>query len=154
MGTPRPRLPKTADEVKALLAVTDGRPTVEVVKELGEERVLRQRAELELEKARKRLAKNPNFLREGLERAIAKVGETPAETLVKLLHEKDGNNRFTLEARERVAIAKALLPFTVPAFKAQETKKEGDVGVTVVVQNFQQKEPEKGKVIDVKEEGG
>ena len=142
-------LPKTADDVKALLAVTQGKSMVEMVSAEAEERMRRQSAELELEKLRKKVSRNPNYLRDGLERAIAMAGETPAETLVRLLHQKNGNSSYVLDARERVAIAKALLPYTVPAFKATETKKEGDVGVTVVVQNFQKPEPQRTPILDI-----
>lgn len=146
-------LPKTADDVKAMLAVTNGKTMVDMVSEATEMRMQKQLAELELEKLRKKVAKNPNYLREGLDRALAIAGETPAETLVKLLHQRDGSGRYTLDARERLAIAKALLPYTVPAFKAQETKQDGNVGVTVVVQNYSGTKPEvkRGPVIELKD---
>lgn len=122
----------------------------DMVSATAEERIRRQQAELEVEKLRKKLVKNPEYKRESLDRALAMAGESPAETLVRLLHQKRGNGTYELDAKERVGIAKALLPYTVPAFKAQETKKEGEVGVTVVVQNFQQRvEPKRADRAEV-----
>lgn len=145
-------LPRTAEDVKAMLAVTAGKTMVDMVSEATEMRIQKQLVEKELEVMRKKVSKNPNYLREGLDRALAIAGETPAETLVKLLHQKDGRGSYTLDPRERLAIAKALLPYTVPAFKAQETKQEGNVGVTVVVQNYSGKpEVKRGPTIEVKE---
>lgn len=150
---PKPRLmPKTADDVKAYLMAAQHQSVAELVAVASEERLKTQTAERALERLKSKITKNPNFLREGFDRAMALAGETPAETLVRLLHQRDENGRYALDVRERTSIAKALLPYSLPAFKAAETRGMGDVGVTVVVQNFGEKtRPPQKRAVDVEE---
>ena len=144
----------TPDDVQAYLRASEGVPVTDLIATASEERVKRAQAEHELEKLRRKLSKNPNHLRESLERAVALAGETPAETAMRLLHQKDPKTRrYVLDPETRMSAALKLLPFTVSPFKAKEGEKDSDKPITVVVQNFSGASKKKMEpVVEVKRE--
>ena len=101
----------------------------------------------------RKLKSDPNSFRDGLERAVAKHGEHPAQSLMDMAHEKDHLGRYILDAKERRLILTEILAYLVPKQKAFEAKEKADYEFNITVKNYNKEAPKvQGQVVDVKPE--